>query len=45
MRLLRSLAFGLLVAGGAYCVGFVACRLGHEFYPYAGPVLDALLPG
>ncbi len=45
MRLLRSLAFGLLVAGGAYCVGFVACRLGHELYPYAGPVFDALLPG
>jgi hypothetical protein len=45
MRLLRSFAFGLLVAGGTYCVGFVVCRLGHELYPYEGPVFDALLPG
>ena len=45
MRLLRALTFGPLVAGGAYCVGFVASRLVHELYPWAGPVFDALLPG
>ena len=45
MRLLRSFAFGLLVAGGAYCTGYVMVRLGHELYPWAGPVFDAVLPG
>ncbi len=44
MRILRSLAFGFLAAGGAYCVGFVACRLGQELFAWAAPVFDALLP-
>jgi len=45
MRLLRSVAIGLLAAAGACCVGFVAWRIGHELYPWAGAVTWVLFLG
>ena len=45
MRLLRGLAFGVLIALGAYCVGFVAWRIAAELYPWAGAVMWVLFLG